>query len=100
MDEPTTGLDSTTALNLIRLLNDLAKGGRTIISTIHQPSSEIFAEFDRLILMVDGHIVYNSGAQNSMPYFKSLGHPVPIHSNPLDYYMKLMNKEGIALHYM
>ena len=39
LDEPTTGLDSTTALNLIRLLKNLADNGRTIISTIHQPSS-------------------------------------------------------------
>ena len=39
LDEPTTGLDSTTALQVIQLLSDLAKKGKTIISTIHQPSS-------------------------------------------------------------
>ena len=39
LDEPTTGLDSTTSLNLIKFLNKLAKQGRTVISTIHQPSS-------------------------------------------------------------
>ena len=39
LDEPTTGLDSTTALNLIYLLKRLSQNGRTIISTIHQPSS-------------------------------------------------------------
>ena len=39
LDEPTTGLDSTTSLNLVRFLNKLAKKGRTVISTIHQPSS-------------------------------------------------------------
>jgi ABC-type multidrug transport system ATPase subunit len=43
LDEPTTGLDSTTALNLITFLNKLAKTGRTVVSTIHQPSSEIFS---------------------------------------------------------
>ena len=42
LDEPTTGLDSTTALNLIRFLNKLAEAGRTVVTTIHQPSSEIF----------------------------------------------------------
>ncbi len=42
LDEPTTGLDSTTALNLIKFLKNLALNGRTILSTIHSPSSEIF----------------------------------------------------------
>ena len=57
-------------------------------------------EFDKLMLMVDGHIVYNGGARDSIDYFKKLNMEVPKHSNPLDHYMKLMNKEGIALHYM
>ena len=52
LDEPTTGLDSTTALNLMMFLNEVTKNGRTIVSTIHQPSSEIFNQFDELILMV------------------------------------------------
>ena len=39
LDEPTTGLDSTTALQVIQMLSELAKKGKTIISTIHQPSS-------------------------------------------------------------
>ena len=42
LDEPTTGLDSTTALQVILLLKDLASKGKTVISTIHQPSSELF----------------------------------------------------------
>lgn len=39
LDEPTTGLDSTTALHVVQTLNKLANTGRTIIATIHQPSS-------------------------------------------------------------
>jgi ABC-type multidrug transport system ATPase subunit len=100
LDEPTTGLDSTTALNVIRFLNKLAKSGRTVVSTIHQPSSEIFAEFDRLIIMVQGHIVYQGNSKQSVNYFKSIGFPIPLHSNPTDYYMKIMNKEGITLNYI
>lgn len=58
LDEPTTGLDSTTSLNTIQLLKKMALAGRTVISTIHQPSSEIYNEFDRLILLVRGNIIY------------------------------------------
>jgi len=42
LDEPTTGLDSTTALQVILLLKKLANQGKTVISTMHQPSSELF----------------------------------------------------------
>lgn len=58
LDEPTSGLDSFKALSIVKLLNDLARTGKIVISTIHQPSSEAFALFDRLILMCDGYIVY------------------------------------------
>lgn len=58
LDEPTTGLDSTTALNVLELLKMLAESGRNVVSTIHQPSSEIFNQFDNLLLMVRGNIIY------------------------------------------
>jgi ATP-binding cassette subfamily G (WHITE) protein 1/ATP-binding cassette subfamily G (WHITE) protein 2 len=47
------------AKKICQLLQQLAhKHGKTIMSTIHQPSSEAFAYFDRLLLMADGNIVY------------------------------------------
>ena len=59
LDEPTSGLDSFTAVKICKLLQKLAREqGKTICATIHQPSSQAFAFFDRLILMCDGHIVY------------------------------------------
>ena len=63
LDEPTSGLDSFTAVTICRLLQKLAREqGKTIVSTIHQPSSQAFTLFDRLILMADGHIVYQGPA--------------------------------------
>jgi len=100
LDEPTTGLDSTTALHVISFLNKMAKAGRTIVSTIHQPSSEIFAEFDRLMIMVQGNIVYQGSSKLSPVYFKDIGFPIPPNSNPTDFYMRIMNKEGITLKYI
>jgi len=51
LDEPTTGLDSVSALVLIKAMKELAQSGATIISTIHQPSYPIFTTFDSLLLL-------------------------------------------------
>jgi ABC-type multidrug transport system ATPase subunit/ABC-type multidrug transport system permease subunit len=59
LDEPTTGLDSASAAILIRCLTRLAKAGRTIICTIHQPSHDVFVSFDdTLILQAGGLVAY------------------------------------------
>ena len=47
-DEPTSGLDTFMAQNIVGTLQSMAEKNRTILCTIHQPSSEIFAMFDRL----------------------------------------------------
>ena len=46
-DEPTSGLDGFMAKSIIKCLEKMAANGKTIICTIHQPSSEIFSIFDR-----------------------------------------------------
>ena len=52
------------------------------------------------MLMVDGNIIYNGDNVSSMDYFERVGIKVPIHKNPIDYYMKMMNKEGLILNYI
>jgi hypothetical protein len=42
--------------------------------------------------MLDGNVVYHNRAADSMKYFSNSGMPVPIHTNPMDHYMKMMNK--------
>ena len=54
VDEPTTGMDSCTATKIVGTLGKLASRGRTIIATIHQPSTDIFKSFDRLMILALG----------------------------------------------
>jgi ABC-type multidrug transport system ATPase subunit len=71
LDEPTSGLDSFMAKKICKTLQSLAHNeGKTIISTIHQPSSAAFYYFDRLILMADGNIVYQGIANRGPRYFE------------------------------
>ena len=59
LDEPTSGLDSFTAVKIVKVLQNLARNrNKTIVSTIHQPSSQAFSYCDRLILLSDGHVVF------------------------------------------
>ena len=97
MDEPTTGLDSTTAEHVVQLLKTLAEGGMNVITTIHQPSSNIYQLFDKLMLMVDGQVIYQGKANQSVDYFASIGFVCPEFYNPADYLMKCMNIEGLQI---
>lgn len=62
--------------------------------TIHQPSSEIFKLFDNLILMVNGRLIYQGNADESINYFKKMGFTSPQYSNPPDYFMSIMHHES------
>ncbi|KAK7299912.1 hypothetical protein RJT34_10741 [Clitoria ternatea] len=89
LDEPTSGLDSTSANKLLLTLQGLAKGGRTIITTIHQPSSRIFHMFDKLLLISEGYPVYYGKARDSMQYFSSLKFTPEIPMNPAEFLLDL-----------
>ncbi|XWS57318.1 hypothetical protein CRYUN_Cryun09bG0163500 [Craigia yunnanensis] len=58
LDEPTSSLDNTSAFFVVQALRNIAHDGRTVISSIHQPSSEVFALFDDLFLLSGGETVY------------------------------------------
>lgn len=95
LDEPTTGLDSFTASTVVEILKNIAQSGRTVISTIHQPNSDTFQNFDQLCLMAQGHIIYQNDAHKAVSYFASIGYRCPDRTNPADYFMNMMSIEAL-----
>ncbi|KMQ91979.1 atp-binding cassette sub-family g member 1 [Lasius niger] len=93
LDEPTTGLDSLASLQCVSALQTLAKTGRTIICTIHQPSAAIYQMFDHIYLMVDGQCMYADKPGNTVSYFAQQGFQCPKYHNPADYMLEVVNGE-------
>ncbi|KAJ6746065.1 ABC TRANSPORTER G FAMILY MEMBER 28 [Salix koriyanagi] len=91
LDEPTSGLDSTTALKTVQLLQDMAVGGKTVVTTIHQPSSRLFHKFDKLILLGKGSLLYFGKSSEAMLYFSSIGCNPLIAMNPAEFLLDLAN---------
>ncbi|XP_073149879.1 ABC transporter G family member 22-like isoform X5 [Henckelia pumila] len=91
LDEPTSGLDSTTASRIIETLNDIAEAGKTVITTIHQPSSRLFLKFDKLILLGKGSLLYFGKASEAMIYFSTIGCSPLIAMNPAEFMLDLAN---------
>ena len=73
LDEPTSGLSSRDSENLMDLLRDLTLKGKLVISVIHQPSSEVFKMFDKILVMdQDGCMAYYGNPVDAVIYFKTL----------------------------
>ncbi|KAK0471076.1 P-loop containing nucleoside triphosphate hydrolase protein [Armillaria novae-zelandiae] len=85
LDEPTTGLDATSAYHLVKTLKSLAQKGRTVIMTLHQPRSEAFLLLDRVMILSQGHALYAGVSSDAIPWFEQLAYPLELHVNPADY---------------
>ena len=92
LDEPTSGLDTYSAYSLMINSKYLTNTGRTVISTIHQPSSDILRLFDDIIILNKGKIIYLGEVNNLVNYFSSIGYKCPEYTNPSDYiFMNILN---------
>ena len=75
LDEPTSGLSSRDSENIMDLLKELAKKGKLIFVVIHQPSSDIFRVFDKLLILdTGGFLIYNGNPISAIGYFKNAIH--------------------------
>ncbi|XP_051118548.1 ABC transporter G family member 15-like [Andrographis paniculata] len=98
LDEPTTGLDSASAFFVVQALKNVARSGRTIISAIHQPSSEVFALLDDLLLLSSGETVYFGEAGKAIQFFADAGFPCPSRRNPSDHFLRCVNSDFDKVH--
>jgi len=93
-----TGLDSTRAALVMRILKTIAFKQKTVILTIHQPSSAMFDSFDRIMLMAPGgRLVYQGHAHDALKHFESLGYQLPPLYVPTDFFLDLISDEDIVL---
>uniref|UniRef100_A0A8C2XBH8 ATP-binding cassette, sub-family G (WHITE), member 2a n=1 Tax=Cyclopterus lumpus TaxID=8103 RepID=A0A8C2XBH8_CYCLU len=97
LDEPTTGLDASTANSVLLLLKRMADSGRTIILSIHQPRYSIYRLFDSLTLLVNGKQVYHGPAQTALEYFSDIGYTCEPHNNPADFFLDIINGDSTAV---
>ncbi|XP_034941843.1 ATP-binding cassette sub-family G member 4 [Chelonus insularis] len=89
LDEPTTGLDSSTCVQVVNLLKVLAKQNRTIVCTIHQPSASLFQLFDHVLFLAKGKCLYQGATNRLVPFLENVKLPCPIYHNPADYAIEL-----------
>lgn len=97
LDEPTSGLDSKSALNVANLLRNLADNGRTVISTIHSPSSEILNTFDNVICLCKGQVIYDGPPSAVLDHFSKIGYAAPPLTNPADHLMTIIHEDDIRI---
>ncbi|XP_057494530.1 ABC transporter G family member 1-like isoform X2 [Actinidia eriantha] len=94
LDEPTSGLDSAASYYVMSRIAQLdQRQGRTIIASIHQPSSEVFGLFQNLYLLSSGRVVYFGPARAANEFFASNGFPCPTLQNPSDHFLRTINKD-------
>lgn len=95
LDEPTSGLDGQAAFNTVRFLRKLAAAGQAVLVTVHQPSAQLFAQFDKLLLLTTGgRTVYfgdiGENASTLNDYLARNGAPCPSDVNPAEHMIEVV----------
>ncbi|XP_047520408.1 protein brown-like isoform X2 [Pieris napi] len=93
-DEPTTGLDSYNASLVIGVLKKLSQG-KIVICSVHQPSSDLFNEFNSVCLMSEGNVVFCGSQSECKKQFERLKLYCPVNFNPAEFYIRAISNGSV-----
>jgi len=94
LDEPTTGVDSASAVMMMTFLKKIASAQNVaVLCTIHQPPASVFAGFDNNLILSMGRVAYFGKAAAMGEYFSSIGRPPPADTNLAEFVLDLVNKD-------
>lgn len=93
LDEPTTGLDSSSSMQCIQLLKKLAQEGKTIVCTIHTPSALLFEMFDHFYALAEGCCIYQGSSKNLVPFLAELDLKCPEIYSPSDFLLEIATND-------
>lgn len=78
---------------MLKIKEYAIREGKTVIATIHQPSSQIFYMFDKLLLLANGQLAYFGRSTHVVPFFECLGHTIAAHYNPADFMIERVKQK-------
>ncbi|CAI0374919.1 unnamed protein product [Linum tenue] len=93
LDEATTGLDSAASFFVVQALRNVARSGKIVVCSIHQPTNDVFRLFDDLLLISSGEAVYFGECKGAVKFFAESGYPCPTRRNPPDHFLRCISPE-------
>ncbi|XP_058109090.1 ABC transporter G family member 31-like [Magnolia sinica] len=97
MDEISTGLDSSTTFQIVKCIrNFVHQMEGTVLMALLQPAPETFDLFDDIILLSEGHVIYNGPRADVVDFFVSLGFSLPPRKGVADFLQEVTSKKDQA----
>ncbi|GMH57680.1 hypothetical protein TrLO_g2570 [Triparma laevis f. longispina] len=94
LDEPTSGVDSASAVRMMTFLKNVAASNNiAVVCTIHQPPASVFAGFDNAMILSMGRVVYFGKANKMSDYLTEIGSPPTADTNPSEFILDLVNTD-------
>jgi len=72
------------------MMRKMTVTGKTILCTIHQPSSEVFTLFDQLCLLAEGRTAYMGTPTGALKFLNQLNYICPNQFNPADFFIRTL----------